>query len=454
MVRGNAYVGERDRAARESIACASRGVGGRTGVIGYVSERTIEPDDPRLFHAITSVTNVGRLYYDEDDLASVGNSGAGLTRDIAIASAIGEALERYCCAIYDEREFTLCSFAELDKRSINATPPCRFALYSSSQYKQNGFIPHPFTEDVKVNWAQGYSLMQRAAILVPAALVYVPYRYRNTCDLIGFGVTTGLCCARSQTAAILGALYEVIERDAIMIMWMNQLPCPRINPRSGSWLEGILRTRFVPSGLKLHLNDITTDIPVPTMFALIIDDQNDGLAVAAGASTNLNPEVAAVKALVEAAQGRRWLKVMKKRDVEPRYREDFSDVIAFDDHVRLFASLTSIPYVHFLIHSSSEMDCPCAAIHGDRNDEEDLSTCLGALASLGLDAIIVDVTQPDIKDLGFCVMRVLVPGLIDINADHNYPRLGGERLYSVPGRLGFIGCDQEARLTRIPHPFP
>jgi len=85
----------------------------------------------------------------------------------------------------------------------------------------------------------------------------------------------------------------------------------------------------------------------------------------------------------------------------------------------------------------------------------DLDRCISACAEKNLDVIVVDLTQPDVAELGFTVVKVLVPGLIDINADHNYPLLGGHRLYALPRLLGYTDRDvTEAELNRIPHPFP
>ncbi|HKR41082.1 MAG TPA: YcaO-like family protein [Paraburkholderia sp.] len=449
---GNVWISERETRAKESIAAAARAVSARAGIITGVTNPMIELDDPRIFHAVASVTDTSRLY---GNASALGNSGAGLTQNIARASAIGEALERYCCASYDTRSLIVSSFNELRLSGRKAVHPRDFPLYSETQYRRPEFIFHHFTEDVSITWTSGYSLVRDEPVLVPACLVYVPFKYDHSGDLIAFGVTTGLCCGRSRLEAILGGLYEVVERDAIMIMWMNQLPCRRIALGSGARLSAIVEERFVPSGLGFYLNDITTDLPIPVAFASIIDRTRDGLAVAVGAAANLDPEAAALKALIEAAQGRRWLKLMNQQNAGLQFREDFRDVVSFDDHVRLFGSAAGISRLGFLIDGPEEIDIKSVKTKGSSTVKEDLKHCLTALAENGMDVVAVDVTLPDVAELGFSVVKVLIPGLIDINADHNYPLLGGERLYTVPRRLGFVGHDtKESTLTKIPHPFP
>jgi ribosomal protein S12 methylthiotransferase accessory factor len=434
------------------VAAASRAIGARAGIIKHISNRMIEADDPRMFQAVTSATDTARLYGTE---GSPANSGAGLTWELALASAIGETIERYCCASYDERSLPVSNYRELQRAGVKAIHPEALPLYSESQYRRPGFIHHRFTEDVVVTWTRGYSLIRKEEVWVPACLVYVPFRCKNPGDDIAFGVTTGLSCARSRLEAILGGLYEAVERDAIMIMWMNRLPCPSIVLDSGLWLPAIVKERFAPSGLSCYLNDITTDLSIPTMFALIVDNCHDGLAVVAGAAANLDTEAAALKALTEAAQGRPWLKWMNKHYGIHRFREDFSDVITFDDHVRLYGSAASTSHVRFLIDQPAKRDIGSVHGVGSKSPEQDLKWCLDTLAAKGLDVIIVDVTQPDVEGLGFSVVKVLIPQLADINADHHYPLLGKKRLYTVPRLLGFTEQDtEEADLNPIPHPFP
>lgn len=140
------WISERDTRARESIAAASRAVGTRAGIITHVSNRMIDHDDPRVFHAVASVTDTARLY---GNAGASGNSGAGLTWEIALASAIGEAFERYCCAGYDDRDLIVSSFSELQMSALKAVHPKAFALYSEAQYRRsNSFI----TISPKAQW--------------------------------------------------------------------------------------------------------------------------------------------------------------------------------------------------------------------------------------------------------------------------------------------------------------
>jgi ribosomal protein S12 methylthiotransferase accessory factor len=435
---------------RSTEALAARAIAPRTGIIKRIMSRMIEPDDPRLFHAVTSCTNASRLHGQVEVAGFTGNGGAGLTAAAARAAAIGETIERYCSAAYDERANFRLSYEAIVDGGLAATPPATFALHSEAQYRRPGFMLQPFTPERTISWVPGLSLVHDRQVLAPACLVHMPFRYRDPGDLIAFGVSSGLSCREHLVEACLGGLYEVVERDAIMCMWMNRLPMPRLTAEPGSWLARVLAERFAPSGLEICLNDITTDLGIPVVFARLIDHRNDRLAVSVGASANLDPTLAAVKALMEAAQVRLWLKLLR-REPPRAYREDFSDVITFEDHVRLYASPERIADVAFL-NSAREVAAPSPP---PADPQSALRRCLDALAARGHDVIAVELTTPDVAELGLHVVKVLVPGLAELNADHNYPRLGGTRLYTVPRALGHLDRDsRESELNPTPHPFP
>jgi ribosomal protein S12 methylthiotransferase accessory factor len=186
----------------------------------------------------------------------------------------------------------------------------------------------------------------------------------------------------------------------------------------------------------------------------VIDRRNPRLALGVGAAAGLDAVGAAIKALIEAAQVRQWLKMMRD-DPARDYREDFSDVTAFEDHVRLFAPQENLKQMDFLTGSQRSVAIDQVRALPRSQPADELRRCVEALAERGYDVIAFDLTQPDVAELGFQVVRVMVPGLIDLNADHNYPRLGTGRLHRMPRLLGYADRDtSDDEFNRFPHPFP
>ena len=76
---------------------------------------------------------------------------------------------------------------------------------------------------------------------------------------------------------------------------------------------------------------------------------------------------------------------------------------------------------------------------------------LNNLKSQNIDVYYKELTTDDIKKTGIKVVKVIVPGLIDLNKSHIYPRLGAERFFLVPKKLKL---KHNKELTEMPHPFP
>lgn len=440
------WVGDAEGRAATCMARAAPAIGAGYGIIRAVWDLPIEPDDPRLFHAAAQTASCEPLFnrtcFDR-------NGGSGLTRELARASAVGEALERYAAAAYDERDIISASYAELTDEGLRALAPGSIPLYSERQYSSPGFPYRPLRPESRISWTWGTSLVSHHQVLVPACLVFIPFLGDSE---IAHAVSTGLACDISPLGAALNGLYEVIERDAVMIMWMGQLPAPRLEIDRLPGLDDLFDRVFEPSGLEFVVSNISTDLGVPAVFALAIDRSNDGLALTAGAAANTDYERAALKALTEAAQGRLWL---KNEHAEGRLGQilDRREVATFEDHVRWFGHHRHLGYVNFLRTSAPEAALPEAEGRDDLSQESQLERIVSILANHDLDVIVVDVTPADVKDLGFTVIRTLVPGLVELNSHQLLPRKGSRRLYEVPCRLGY-GPRGEDDMSDVPHPFP
>ena len=90
--------------------------------------------------------------------------GSAFTWEESRARALGEAVEQFCAAVYDERTFVLDCQRNLAPEAID---PSTVALFSAAQYREPGFAFQPFTEETRVTWTWGYSLLRRAPVLVP-----------------------------------------------------------------------------------------------------------------------------------------------------------------------------------------------------------------------------------------------------------------------------------------------
>jgi ribosomal protein S12 methylthiotransferase accessory factor len=370
--------------------------------------------------------------------------GSAFTWEESRARAVGEAVERFCAAVYDERTFVLDCQRSLAPEAID---PSSVALFSATQYREPGFAFQPFTKETRVAWTWGYSLLQRAPVLVPAALVYRPYWPIEDEAAIGDFPTTGLACGNSLADAILHGLYETVERDAIMITWLNRLPARRISldrlapaiDADSPW------ARLGRRGLFVH--DITTDVAIPTRLAVLVDRSSPRVFVTVGAAAHDHPDRALEKAVAEALSLRPAVEHVVGSSAGP------DTVETLEDHLTFFSNAARLHELGFLLNApacGNGASPPTPA----RRSLMQLRTALRALQQRGLDAIVVDVTLPEVLQAGLRVVRVIVPGLIPLTFGHRYAAKGGQRLYTVPVTLGYVSRGlAEADLNPAPHPF-
>jgi thiazole/oxazole-forming peptide maturase SagD family component len=162
--------------------------------------------------------------------------------------------------------------------------------------------------------------------------VYRPYWPVEGEAAIGDFPTTGLACGNSLAEAILHGLYETVERDAIMITWLNRLPARRISldrlapaiDADSPW------ARLGGRGLFVH--DITTDVAIPTRLAVLIDRSSPRAFVTVGAAAHDNPDRALEKAVAEALSLRPVVEHVVGSSAGP------DSVETLEDHLTFFAT--------------------------------------------------------------------------------------------------------------------
>jgi ribosomal protein S12 methylthiotransferase accessory factor len=429
---------------------ARRIVDPKVGVIRWLAQRTLDPGDPRIFVYVSECCDTSRL--GALRCSRYGGSAA-VDPQRAQAAALGETIERYCSAVYTESDFINAAYSELPPAT--AVPPESFALFSERQHARGEFHFHPFTRDTKVHWVQGISLTRDQPSLVPACFVYVPYEFSRFEPCITVSHSTGLACANTLEEALLTGLCEVVERDAFMLTWLHRLPAPKLSlDEIEDETASLVIERLRSAGLEVRVSVITTDIGIPTFLALLIDRSGAGPAAAIATRADLNPTHGVIRVLEEAALT--WLVVKDMMRAEPESPGgEESMFLSRSEYLLRYARPEMLPVFDFLLES------PGTIAFGDLPDRstgdvlDDLETSLLLVKERGFDVLSVDVTTADIREAGFAVGRVIVPGLQPLDVDEVRRFRGGRRLYDAPRLLGYRDrAATEDELFEEPHPFP
>jgi ribosomal protein S12 methylthiotransferase accessory factor len=237
-------------------------------------------------------------------------------------------------------------------------------------------------------------------------------------------------------------------------MWLNRLSMPRLSLGSEGWLRTVFDEKFARPGLHYDFIDTTTDIRIPTVSCLARLQQRDRVLFGVGAAANLDPREALLKAMIEATHTLVWSDSQLQRS-DWSFDPTFANIRDFADHVRLYCEPEMADVLKFMAASNRLVDVNeiVEVPAGSRADA--IADCVGRLESRGLDPILIEVTPPEVADLGLSIVKVMVPEAVGINASHSLRLLGGDRLYETPRVLGYTPHrTREEDLNPAPHPFP
>ena len=438
----------------EALTRSRRLISKRTDIIREVEFRKHQPGDPSVYWAVSRPGSTTPLF--GRDALALGN---GVAPDPARAQmkAIGESIERYCAAAYDERELQRAAARELGARAVS---PGDFALFSAGQYASPRFPYRPFTGETVARWTPGTSLTEDRTVLLPAASTFLPYVCAGPDEPPVIRPSSiGLACGTTLASAIYRAALEVIERDAFMIVWLNRLERPRIDlgtvddPCAQSLIAQLKR---LPVEFQARL--LTLDIRVPVVLVILTAESGPPYTVV-GASADLDPLRALTGAIEESLYV--WMGMVRAvpehQDFDPG--PDYINVDSTFRHGLVHATCPELRRsLGFLVAPGSSVplsELVEASASGSAWATQKVRALARLVSQAGCELVVADLTTPDVDDAGFKVVRAVAPGLQPFDAQHRCRHLGGRRVYEVPVQLGLAARPaRESELNPLPHPFP
>ncbi len=371
--------------------------------------------------------------------------------DVAAAGALAlvEGLERlFVLDGGDPQRIVQRRYAEV---SADALDPRSFPLFAAEQYEDPRFALRPFDPSALMPWVWGMRLGAERPVLVPADLVHASASstriYRAT--------SNGAACHSSFHDAVLNGIYETIERDALMIVWLNRLSMPLVELSPGDPDPFSVREAWAALSLHCELVDMTTDLNVPVLLGVLRDRHNPDLLLVDPVAS-LDPAAMMRKLHRELVQfSLPYLLDPQHYQTPVTQSRDGDLVVDFPDHLSFYQTREKHSEVAFLTGASQRRTLG-AGPHWrpDLAVREAIDELVARLGRHGHDVIVVDCTVPLLESLGLCAVKVLIPGLQPLNAGHRYRVLGGRRVLEAAQRMGMADRERAPwELNAWPHPF-
>ncbi len=334
--------------------------------------------------------------------------GKGITLDAAMASALMESVERFYAG-NTEIMIIRDTYNSLQKK------------YNIISLENIQMTKHSiFSEENLEFWTKGWDIVNKEEIIIPYNFVVMDNKFMKKELDSFFKSSNGLSASLNFVEAVSQALFEVIERDAVtnslVASQSRNLPThmKRVIPESiTSYKVKELIDKIESANVYWSIFDCTVDTNVPTYECQLIDIEEPNLFRCRGMGTNLNAEIAMLRAITEAVQARA-VSLSGIRELFFQSEMYPLKLLSNKDLIKILEEKSNPPWewVDANIHEDISTD----------SFEEDINICIKNLENIGLNQVIVVDLTPSGKD--FSVVRVIVPGLEAVE----------EIIYYTPGK--------------------
>ncbi len=401
------------------------------------------------FHICTaSLGNLTAAYphvtsADGGDMERVSLNISGCDRDLKMAcvKAVAEAAERYSSVVFHNAEVLTATADELGTEAVDWH---RLPKGSSYEYQRPDAICRRFGPNDRIGWIPGISLLSGERKYVPLALVFLDRSDESSRHWLP--ISTGMAAHTDIKAAMVSAICEVIERDAIALTWLLRLPLPRLAVEDAATLAVSESLDTVSrSGVRHLLFDATTDIGVPTVYAVQLRDNNPLLANLVSCATSFDECEAIDKTARECA-------AVALSFEQERYVPDDPDLFTrLEDGAAYMSHPARRQAFSFLMRSTETVSAPRYPCPPESNCER-LARLQDIFRNLDMEVVVVDMTPDDVRAAGLVVVRALIPDLMPMSCVTRFRYLGHRRLHDYAARFGMDASCPE-NINPFPQPF-
>ncbi len=320
----------------------------------------------------------------KDALATIGNKkqmGKGSTPEQSRASACMELAERFSFFSFMKNpdNFILATWANLKKAGLPLLPLDKLQQSVHDTTTSLATLER-LIADIPIQWTWATNLARQEEVLIPFSWFYAINEFN------------GPCAGNTVEEAISQGICEIVERHVSAVVSHGKLPTPAIDVATST--DPVVRelmAKFTRNGIEVYLNDFTLDTGIPTVAALAIDRSTFPATseIVYTAGTTPNPDKSIIRALTEVAQ------LAGDFNSQANYvASGLPKPLAMDE-------------VRYLTETATTITVPEMVDISDSNIRVEVENCLAALARIGMEVYMIDVTHPDLR---IPALYTIVPG--------------------------------------------
>ncbi len=390
--------------------------------IEYVGKTRQYNDNPKPYQFICYINNLRGV--GEVSITSTGVSF--VSSEIAFLKCVVEAWERV--SLFSSKS---------SKKSWAKYNHSRTQIDLGEYGIKNKLKSHRFS------WVKGVDIESKKKISIPSQLVFLDYKARKEeANLNSPAISTGAAADYDIKKALLSGIYEIVERDAFMGVYLNRLSSRRVRVESykNSEIQKIIRS-VARYNLEIIVLDITNDLEIPTFLSLVIDRTGVGHPVSLGLGSSLNIESALIHSMTEPFVAMNWARAI----VENSNIKTVGVGDSIKNRAMFWSDIAKLKDLDFLI--SSRTYYPKYKMGNKKNEYAEV---IRKLCDKGFNLYYVDITPKIIAKTGLKVVKVVIPGLQPL-----YLHESDKECINLK-RLEKISEYFDKKMTttnNIPHPF-
>ncbi len=350
----------------------------------------------------------------------------------ALFKSLMEGIERISLFCYRKQKILYSTSVLLNKPSLNLKE----------------YIANTSINSTRIGWIEGMNLSTHEPTLIPAQLVYLNYLAKNKEPVLFPTISTGAAAGFDVKPTLLRGIYEIIERDAFMSIYLNRITVPRIpiqnikNSRIKIVYEMMKRYQ-----LEWYLLDFTHDLNIPVYVSILVDSTktNMGPSISIGVKCSFNKINNILSSLGEALLSRFETKMVTSQMRVRKKRKDITN--------RYLKTLIWWPHtmqkkIHFLL-KTNQISNKIETIKKRHKTEEELNRIITILTKKGYSIYYKNIAPVFFRQKELCVLKVIIPALQPLYMNQNNKKVLTKRLKIVGRYFG----KNELNINTFPHPF-
>ena len=377
-----------------------------TGLFNAFHPVQPRPHDPRI--AVCSGVPAGRQH--QDGGYAVG--GAGFDAHAAELATVGEAIERWRThPFFGDGHIETCHASWHHAEA--AVAPDSFVWFHPQQYAHPEFPFEPLTRTTRCNWLRFRQAQSGNAMWLPAELCYLDLRSQAPPARFAPVISTGWSAHQCPQLALLRGVQEVIERDALMGAWWGRYGVERVTESELFAAHDQLKERLCRPNLRYAAYRIDSPFAAHVTMATVEGADREGFCFSIGSSCRETRAESLTKSLIEAVQGRHYVRYLLANAPPPNIEQPRT----FAEHAVRY-SLVPEQLAQTPLHTAT---AACSA----SSEQDDIAAYAARLQPRPILFRIMTPHALAEQDVGWFVVRVIIPGLQPMHGHHGLPLLGG-----------------------------